>query len=157
MLWTADLAAAQPCAARADFSGCLARCQTLATAHANDPEALLSIGALLLSAGLLSAAETCFAHASTLAPGDARPWVNRANRAREAGEHARARHIMQALLEQFPNHPVIRRNALTSLEYDPEASPPSASICLARAFMPTCSKNTPSWISRSIPSPSPAA
>ncbi|EIC19781.1 O-linked N-acetylglucosamine transferase family protein, partial [Thiorhodovibrio frisius] len=122
MLWTTDLAAAQHCAARADFSGCLARCQTLARAHANDPEALLSIGTLLLSAGLLSAAETCFARASTLAPRDARPWVNRANRAREAGEHARARQIMQALLEQFPNHPVIRRNALTSLEYDPAAS-----------------------------------
>ncbi|MBK5967528.1 MULTISPECIES: O-linked N-acetylglucosamine transferase, SPINDLY family protein [Thiorhodovibrio] len=122
MLWTTDLAAAQHCAARADFSGCLARCQTLARAHANDPEALLSIGALLLSAGLLSAAETCFERVCTLAPKDARPWVNRANRAREAGEHARARQIMQALLEQFPNHPVIRRTALTSLEYDPEAT-----------------------------------
>ena len=133
MPWTTDLADAQHCAARADFTGCLTRCQTLATAHANDPDALLSIGTLLLSAGLLSAAETCFERASTLAPSDARPWVNRANRAREAGDHARARQITQALLAQFPNQPVIRRNALISLEYDPEATD-SERLTQARAW-----------------------
>lgn len=89
MTWTRDLSAAQACAARADFAGCLTRAQTLATAHANDPEALLSLGALLLSVGYLSAAEACFERVCALAPDDPRPWINRANRAREAGTIAK--------------------------------------------------------------------
>ena len=45
-----------------------------------------------------------------------------ANLAREAGEHARSRNLYTLLLERLPDHPVIRRNALVSLEYDPDVS-----------------------------------
>jgi hypothetical protein len=51
------LATARAHAARADFAGCLAHCQTLVDTHPHDPEALLSVGALLLDVGLLGAAE----------------------------------------------------------------------------------------------------
>jgi predicted O-linked N-acetylglucosamine transferase (SPINDLY family) len=83
---------------------------------------VLSVGALLLTFGFLSAARRCFERCRALGPQDFRPLVNLANLARDAGDHAKARRIYADLLRQLPNQPVIRRNALTSAEYDPNAS-----------------------------------
>jgi len=68
-----------------------------------------------------------------LVPNDLRPVVNLANVAREAGEHGESRRLYGALLERLPDHPVIRRNALVSLEYDPEV-PDTERIAQARAW-----------------------
>lgn len=86
----------------------------------NEVALLLDIGALLSSYGFLTDARTCYEKAQNLAPTDLRAQVNLANLARDAGEHAEARRLYTELLRQLPDHPVIRRNALTSLEYDPE-------------------------------------
>ena len=104
------------------FTEMLALCQQLVEAHAGDLEALLSVGSLLQSFGYLSRARVCLEQAQALAPNDLRCRVNLANVAREAGEHAQARQAYSALQTALPNHPVIKRNALTGQEYDPTAT-----------------------------------
>jgi protein O-GlcNAc transferase len=120
--WSAPFATAQALAAQARFDACLTACQQIVNAHGSDPEAVLSVGSLLMAFGFLSGARRCFHHSRTLAPHDLRPVVNLANLASEAGEHAESRRLYADLLRHLPDHPVIRRNALVSLEYDPQAS-----------------------------------
>jgi predicted O-linked N-acetylglucosamine transferase (SPINDLY family)/SAM-dependent methyltransferase len=79
----------------------------------------LDLGVLLLNTGFISRAHKCFEQAHVLAPNDLRAWVNLASVARDAGEHAQATRLYAELLARFPSQPVIYRNALTSLEYDP--------------------------------------
>lgn len=98
-----------------------------------DVSILLDIGALLSSHGFLTDARTCYQRAQALAPTDLRATVNLANLARDAGEHAEARRLYADLLRQLPDHPVIRRNALTSLEYDPEV-PDADRLAQAQAW-----------------------
>lgn len=88
----------------------------------DDLAALLEVGALLSTYGFLGEARTCYEKAQAIAPTDLRATVNLANLARDAGAHAEARRLYTDLLRQLPDHPVFRRNALTSLEYDPEVS-----------------------------------
>lgn len=83
-----------------------------------DINLLLDIGSVLLSAGLLSLAEQAFLKAKSINSDDQRYAVNLANVYRELGQHHNALVLYQQLLAQFPNNPVIRRNYLTSLEYD---------------------------------------
>ena len=116
--WLARLAEAQALAAQARFDACLSTCQQIAVAHGDDPDALLSVGALLSGFGFLAAAETCFQRGREVAPHDLRPLVNLANLARDAGNHAEARRLYAGLRRQLPDHPTIRRNALIGLEYD---------------------------------------
>jgi len=92
----------------------------------DDPDAdvasLLDIGTLLSNFGFLSDARTCYTRAQTLDPTDLRATINLANLARDRGEHKASRNLYTDLLTRLPDHPVIRRNALTSLEYDPEVT-----------------------------------
>ena len=111
----------------------LVQCHRLLVDPATDFAQLLDIGALLSSYGFLSDARTCYEKAQNLAPTDLRAQVNLANLARDAGEHAEARHLYTELLRQLPDHPVIRRNALTSLEYDPEV-PDAERLVQAQAW-----------------------
>jgi predicted O-linked N-acetylglucosamine transferase (SPINDLY family) len=120
--WTSLLAKARSLAAEARFDECLPTCQFIVDHHQDDPDALLSVGALLLDFGFLSAARQCFLQTRTLVPGDLRPVVNLANVALQCGERSEYRRLYCALLEQLPDSPLIRRNALTGLEYDPQAS-----------------------------------
>lgn len=120
--WSASLAHAHTLAGQARFADCLAQCQQLLDTHSGEVGALLDVAALLLGFGFLSAARQCLDHARHLAPNDLRPLVNLANLAREAGEHAVSRQLYARLLAQLPDHPMIRRNALVSLEYDPDVS-----------------------------------
>ena len=99
----------------------------------NDIALLLDVGALLSGYGFLTDARTCYEKAQTLAPTDLRAQVNLANLARDAGEHTEARRLYTELLRQLPDHPVIRRNALTSLEYDPEV-PDAERLMQAQAW-----------------------
>mgnify|MGYP001586770966 CR=1 FL=1 len=120
--FTKQIQYAQAYAQAGRFDACLGTCQQIVDAHGNSLDALLSVGALLLNFGFLGAARQCFVRTRTLAPNDLRPLVNLANLARDAGDHAESRRLYTALLDQFPDHPVIRRNALVSLEYDHEVS-----------------------------------
>jgi protein O-GlcNAc transferase len=122
MTWQALLRSAQEEARFARFDTCLQVCHKIVDANGANPEALLSVGSLLLSFGYLSDARKCFVQASAIAPSDLRPVVNLANLAQQAGDHAECRHLYALLLDRLPDHPVIRRNALVSLEYDPEVS-----------------------------------
>ena len=99
----------------------------------DDVALLLDLGALLSSYGFLTDARACYERAQAIAPADLRATVNLANLARDAGEHAEARRLYTELLHQLPDHPVIRRNALTSLEYDPEV-PDAERLAQAQAW-----------------------
>lgn len=102
------------------FPELLAVCQQLVETHGDNVDALLDVGALLLNFGFLTRARKCFERVRVLAPNDPRPVVNLANLARECGDHAESRRLYTALQGQIPDNPVIRRNALVSLEYDPQ-------------------------------------
>lgn len=100
----------------------LAACKSVLASSSYDVDALLDVGALLSSYGFLGDGRACYKKAQTLAPTDLRAKVNLANLARDAGEHAEARRLYTELLRQLPDHPLIHRNALTSMEYDPKVS-----------------------------------
>lgn len=89
-------------------------------AQSADVLGLLDTGVLLSNHGLLTDARACYEKAQALSQTDLRATINMANLARDAGEHTEAFRLYTQLLEALPDHPVIRRNALTSLEYDPE-------------------------------------
>jgi predicted O-linked N-acetylglucosamine transferase (SPINDLY family) len=131
--WQELLRLAGADAQAAHFDACLSACQRIIDLHGNEPDALLGVGSFLLSFGFLSAARQCFLRARGIAPEDLRPLVNLANAAQQSGEHAESRHLYAALLQRLPNHPVIRRNALTSLEYDPDV-PDTERLAQARAW-----------------------
>lgn len=96
-------------------------CARLLEGCAN-PNVLIDVAVLLANSGFLSDADDCLRRVLILAPGDIRALVNSANIARDEGEHERARAIYADLVRAAPGHPVIRRNLLTCLEYDPAAS-----------------------------------
>jgi len=108
-------------------------CIAYANENPTDVASLLDLGALLSSYGFLTDARACYTRAQALDPTDLRASINLANLARDAGEHAEARRLYAQLLQTLPNHPVIRRNALTSLEYDPEV-PDAERLAQARAW-----------------------
>ncbi len=88
----------------------------------NPVDDLLNRGARHCSQGELSTARACFEQAVALAPNDLRATINLANLDREEGSHRVSSQRYADLLRQLPQHPVIRRNALTGLEYDPQVS-----------------------------------
>ncbi len=102
------------------FQEMLAICQSLITEHDHDMNILLDVGTLLFSYGFLSHARQCFDRAYALDPSDLRLLANLANVARESGIHDKSRRLYALLLKKLPQHPVVRRNALVSLEYDPK-------------------------------------
>ena len=108
-------------------------CQRLAADSLADLATQLDVGALLSSYGLLSDARACYERAQAIAPTDRRALVNLANLAREAGDHGEARRLYTDVLNVLPDHPIIRRNALTSLEYDPEV-PDAERLAQAKAW-----------------------
>jgi protein O-GlcNAc transferase len=111
----------------------LAACRQILDEAGGRADTQLNVGALLSGFGFLSQARDCFQRARVLAPNDLSPVVNLANLARDAGDHAESRRIYAALLECLPDHPVIRRNLLASLEYDPAASD-AERLAAARAW-----------------------
>jgi tetratricopeptide (TPR) repeat protein len=83
-----------------------------------DAPSLLQLGALLFHAGLLTLAQAAFSKGKTLVPNDHSLDTNLANIERDQGQHHLALLRYQRLLTHYPNDPIIRRNYLTSLEYD---------------------------------------
>lgn len=115
------------------FDDFLALCRQVGDSHCDDLTAQLDLVGLLSSYGFLADARICYTQAQRIAPTDLRAQVNLANLARDAGEHAEARRLYTELLRQLPDHPVIRRNALASLEYDPEM-PDAERLAQAQAW-----------------------
>jgi len=97
-------------------------CREIVGTHDINIDVLLGVGVLLLNFGFLAHARECFERARALVPNDLRPLVNLANLACDAGNHAESRRLYAELQERLPDHPVIRRNVLVSLEYDPEVA-----------------------------------
>ena len=116
------LKAAQSHAQSGRLQEMLAACQQIIKTHCENGDALLQVGELLLNSGFLTRASECFTRGRTLAPNDPRPVINLANLAREAGEHGECRRLYSVLTGLLPDSPLIRRNALVSLEYDPQVS-----------------------------------
>lgn len=101
------------------FAEMQALCRPLLSGTDVDLACLLDVGALLSGYGFISEARSCYACAQALVPGDLRAAINLANLLRDAGEHDDARRLYAKLLTQLSDHPAMRRNALTGLEYDP--------------------------------------
>lgn len=120
--WRQALQVAQSHAQRARFDTFLRMCREIIESSGSELEALLSVASLLSSFGFITDARQCYCHARTLAPYDQRPVIGIANLARDAGNHVECRQLYETLLQQFPDDPVIRRNALTSLEYDADVT-----------------------------------
>jgi protein O-GlcNAc transferase len=122
LTWETLLQQAQSHAQAGRFSEMLAACQQINDTFDENPNALLSSGALLLNFGYLSQASVCFERVRLLTPADLRPLMNIANLAREIGDHAKSRSLYAKMAEILPDQPMIRRNELVSLEYDPSVS-----------------------------------
>lgn len=120
--WKQHYARAQAAAQQGNTPMLLNECQQVLNEQSGNVEALLMVGSLLNSTGLISAARQCLNQARALAPNDCRPLLELANIARDEGHHAESYRLYSALLAQLPDNPVIRRNLLTSLEYHPAVS-----------------------------------
>lgn len=83
---------------------------------------MLDAGGLLHAYGFSLPAQNAFEQACRLAPQDPRAAINLANVLRDLGEHGEARRLYDELASQLPDHPMLRRNLLTGMEYDPDAS-----------------------------------
>ncbi len=118
--WQRTLQEAHAHAQNQRYDDCLTACRRILNDPAHELDALLGAGTLLMNFGLLGEARRCFERARESSPSEPGPLANLANLAREAGDHRTCRQLYTGLLERFPDHPVIRRNALTSFEYDPE-------------------------------------
>ena len=119
-LFSSSLETAKTFAQSGRFEEMLAVCRQVAGGHCDQIDTLLDVGALLLHCGMLASAGEYFNQALALAPEDVRPLINLANVARDSGNHDECRHRYAELLARWPDHHIIRRNALVSLEYDPE-------------------------------------
>lgn len=105
-------------AASGQFTDFVGLCKQMAKAT-GDHSLLLDIGALLSNYGFLTDARACYKRAQKLAPADISSVANLANVLCDSGDRAASRYLYAELLQQVPDHPVVRRNALTSFEYDP--------------------------------------
>ena len=127
------LALAQQLAARGQFPLFLQACRRIADDGAGNAVLLQNLGLLYAAHGFIEHARACYAQVRELQPGDAGVLANVANAARDAGDHALARRVYAELLERLPNHPVVRRNYLVGMEYDPDA-PDAERLAAAKAW-----------------------
>lgn len=97
-------------------------CSVINRSYASDFRSHLDSGELLLSCGLLTLASKCFRSAATLVPHDFRALGNQANVAQQRCDHSVARRIYEELLVVLPDVPAVRRNAISTLEYDGHAT-----------------------------------
>ncbi|WP_151636886.1 O-linked N-acetylglucosamine transferase, SPINDLY family protein [Noviherbaspirillum aerium] len=131
--WKQQFAMAQAAAQQGNIASCLDACQQVLDAQPGNVDALLMVAGLLYSTGLLSAARQCLDQARALAPNDSRPLLELANIAKDEGNHAESHRLYSLLLRHLPDSAVVRRNALTSLEYNP-AVPEAERLQQARAW-----------------------
>jgi protein O-GlcNAc transferase len=87
-----------------------------------DVQTLFEIGLIYKNYGFLDHARQCFEQAMALEPDDIRSSICLAVVVFQMGRHATAAKAYRELLKRLPDDPVVRRNALTSVEYDPAVS-----------------------------------
>lgn len=120
--WHQTYQEAQLAARQGDFQELATLCRKAREKGCQEPDFLLAAGNLLLGCGLLEEAHACFAQGRQTAPDDLRFQLNLVNCQLQYGEHEAAHRGYAELLTVLPNHAVVRRNLLTSLEYNPAAS-----------------------------------
>ena len=96
--------------------------EELFNANSNNTDLANRIGNQLLGIGHLSKATEYFERALNRDPANIIAHTGLAQVDHDAGRHHEARKRYEALLKQYPDNPVIRRNALLSAEYDPNLS-----------------------------------
>lgn len=116
------LATASALAAKGQFPAMVEACQKLVDANPNDINTLTSVGNLLLNTGHLSYGQQCFNRIIKSSPTDLVSLAGLAHIAQAQAQHHKARQLYEHLAQLYPNNPVIRRNALLQLEYDPKAN-----------------------------------
>src|SRR5690606_18594005 len=79
----------------------------------------LRLATLCQAYGFLGHARTFLLRALASKPTELGVLANLANVARDKGDHVEARQLYERLLARLPDHPVVRRNYLVGLEYDP--------------------------------------
>ena len=94
---------------------------------------VLAVGQLYYQCGFFTAARSCFERAQRMAPQDLRHHMSLAEVLRDMGHHHHAGQLYAQLQQQLPNHAAVRRNALTSLEYDPDVTD-AARLAQAKAW-----------------------
>ena len=106
-------------AAAGRFADMTALCRQLTQAPVTGTGLLIEVGNLFAAQGFLMQARHCYLRARQIEPENLKILGNLANLAQSAGQHSSARRLYHELLQQRPDDAVIRRNLLTSLEYDP--------------------------------------
>jgi tetratricopeptide (TPR) repeat protein len=117
-----QLIKARSLAAQGQFSLFIGLCEELLADASASPDPLAEVGVLYGEFGFASRAQRCYEQLLALRPGDLGTQANLATLLREMGEHAPSRCLYAQLQRHLPDHPVIRRNVLTGLEYDPLAT-----------------------------------
>lgn len=97
-------------------------CQTCVNTAQGQTPIIQEVGRLLLQFGSLENARKCFDLIKRKDPTDLTARLHLANIKFESGDIQGFRSDIQALLETHPEHPVLQRNYLMGLEYDPEIS-----------------------------------
>lgn len=113
---------AQQLAAKGLFEQFLMVCSDITTHASECTNTQQSLARLYAAYGFLQSARDCYQKAQALQPNGLGSVANLANIARDAGDHTEARRLYTFLLERLSNHPVVRRNYLIGLEYDPTVS-----------------------------------
>lgn len=97
-------------------------CKKILENHGDDPNIRLDVGVLYQNFGFLTLARQCYERILIRNPNQLGASCNLANLARDESDHEKALSTYTSLIDQYPDHPVIRRNFLTSLEYDPQVA-----------------------------------
>lgn len=117
-----NLSTAGSLAGKGQFSDMVDVCQRLVDAAPNDINTLASVGNLFLNTGHLSYAQQCFERILKFSSTDLSSLAGLAHIAQAQAQHHKARQLYERLEQLYPNNPVIKRNALLQLEYDPHAT-----------------------------------
>lgn len=117
-----NLSTAGSLAGKGQFSDMVDVCQRLVDAAPNDINTLAGVGNLFLNTGHLSYAQQCFERILKFSSTDLSSLAGLAHIAQAQAQHHKARQLYEQLEQLYPNNPVIKRNALLQLEYDPHAT-----------------------------------
>lgn len=135
--WAERFASLGRLASGGRFPEMLEACRRITADSAGNAAVIFEVGVVLMQTGFLGSARRCFEQVCRLTPDDPRPLANLAALEGQAGNHAASRRRYAALARLQPEHPVIRRNLLLSMEYDPTVSD-GARLAQAREFGRWC-------------------
>jgi len=127
------IALAKHCAQSGRFNDMQSVCQKMLAAPDAVLADVLAVGHLYYQFGFFSLARLCFERAQRMAPQDLRHHISLAEVLRDMGQHHEAGLVYTRLLQQLPDHAAVRRNALTSLEYNPDVTD-AARLAQAKAW-----------------------